>query len=105
MHKTYNTQLFTLFNPLLSRIMAMTDPKIEVLSGYPANCSAWLTVYYQRKSDTWSFEWYDRAGYHRPAALGSTLNCLMREVSDRGASSEEHLQARRVLATWGFFEA
>lgn len=105
MNKTYTLQAITLLNPLLSRVLAIVDPKIEVLSGYPANCSAWLTVYYQRKSDKWSYEWYDRAGYRRPTALGSTMDCLMREVCDRGASRQEHSQARRVLAESGFFEA
>ncbi|WP_337012799.1 hypothetical protein [Pantoea sp. AS142] len=105
MNKINTIQAFTLLNPLVSRVLAIADPKIEVLSGYPANCSAWLTVYYQRKSDRWSYEWYDRAGYRRPMSLGSTIVCLMREVSDRGASRQEHLKARQVLAKLGFFEA
>ncbi|SFN29402.1 hypothetical protein SAMN05428971_0890 [Candidatus Pantoea varia] len=105
MHKTYPGQALTLLNPLLSRIATIADPRIEVMSGYPANCSAWLTVYYQRKSGKWSYEWYDRVGYRRPTALGSTGECLMREVSDRGASRQEHSMARRVIAESGFFEA
>lgn len=106
MHKTYNIQgASTLFDQLLSRLLSIADPKTEVLSGYPANCSAWLTVYYHRKTDKWSFEWYDRAGCRRPQGLGSDADCLMREVSDRGASPQEHLQARHFLAELGFFEA
>lgn len=105
MNKTYTRQTITLFDPLLSRIQAIADPKIEVLSGYPANCSAWLTVYYQRKSDKWSFEWYDRVGYRRPTSLGSVVDCLMREVTDRGASRQEHSMARRVMDGLGFLEA
>ncbi|MGK3141955.1 hypothetical protein [Pantoea sp. C2G6] len=105
MHKIDNIQASTLFDALLSRMAAIGDPKIEVLSGYPANCSAWLTIYYQRRSDKWSFEWYDRAGYRRPTVLGSSAECLMREVSDRGASGQEMLLARRMLAEYGFFEA
>jgi len=105
MHKIDTIQASTLFDTLLSRLTAIGDPKIEVLSGYPANCSAWLTLYYQRKSGKWSLEWYDRAGYRRPALLGSALECLMSEVTDRGATSQEQMQARRVLAEYGFFEA
>ncbi|WP_325177282.1 hypothetical protein [Pantoea sp. 1B4] len=75
------------------------------MSGYPANCSVWLTVYYQRKSRKWSYEWYDRVGYHRPTELGSSMECLMREVSDCGASHQEHLIARRAMAESVFFEA
>jgi len=105
MNKTYPGQALTLLDPLLSRIVAIVDPKIEVMSGYPANCSAWLTIYYQRKSGKWSYEWYDRTGYRRPTALGSTMECLMREVTDRGASRQEHSMARRIMAESGFFEA
>ncbi|ORM53241.1 hypothetical protein HA41_09125 [Pantoea conspicua] len=106
MHKTYNIQGATTFvDQLLYRMQAIADPKTEVLSGYPANCSAWLTIYYHRKTDKWSFEWYDRAGCRRPVGLGSPADCLMREVSDRGASQQEHLQARGFLAELGFFEA
>lgn len=105
MHKTYSGQSLTLLHPLLSRLLSIVDPKIEVMSGYPANCSVWLTVYYQRKSRKWSYEWYDRVGYHRPTELGSSMECLMREVSDRGASHQEHLIARRAMAESVFFEA
>ena len=106
MHKTYNIQgASTLFNQLLLRMQAIADPKTEVLSGYPANCSAWLTIYYHRKTDKWSFEWYDRAGYRRPMGVGSPADCLMCEVKDRGATQQEQLQARHFLAEMGFFEA
>ena len=104
-NKTYSGQALTLVYPLLSRITAIVDPKIEVMSGYPAHCSGWLTLYYQRKSGRWSYEWYDKAGYRRPAALGETMRCLMREVSDRGASPQEHMMARQLLAESGFLEA
>jgi hypothetical protein len=33
------------------------------------------------------------------------MECLMREVSDRGASHQEHLIARRAMAESVFFEA
>lgn len=105
MNKTYPVPGLILSETLLSRIAAIGDPKIEVLSGYPANCSAWLTIYYQRKSGRWSYEWYDRVGYRRPASLGSVMDCLMREVNDRGASPQEQAQARRFLAEQWFFEA
>lgn len=105
MHKTYPGQAFTLFEPLLLRLAAIADPKIEVLSGYPAHCSAWLTIYYQRKSGKWSYEWYDRAGCRRPAALSDAMTCLMHEVSDRGATQQEHQMAQRLLAETGFMEA
>ncbi len=105
MHKTYPGQTLTLLAPLLSRLAAIADPKIEVMSGYPAHCSAWLTIYYQRKSGKWSYEWYDRAGCRRPVALGDPMTCLMHEVSDRGATQQEHLLARRLLAETGFMEA
>lgn len=105
MNKTYPVPVLTLADTLLSRLAALADHKIEVLSGYPANCSAWLTIYYQRKSGRWSYEWYDREGYRRPAALGSAMPCLMLEVNDRGASPQEQAQARRLLAEQGFFEA
>lgn len=105
MHKTYPGQTLTLFQPLLSCLAAIADPKIEVMSGYPAHCSAWLTIYYQRKSGRWSCEWYDRPGCRRPAALGDRMVCLMHEVSDRGATQQEHLMARRLLAEAAFMEA
>lgn len=105
MNKTCSVPILALFEPLLLRIAAVADPKIEVMSGYPANCSAWLTIYYQRKSGRWSYEWYDRAGYRRPAALDSAFPCLMLEVNDRGASPQEQAQARRLLSQQAFFEA
>lgn len=90
---------------LLSLTKKISDKRVEVFSGYPANCTTWLTIYHRRKSDSWSFEWYDKSGCRRPAALGDVSVCLMREVTDRGASDAEHMYARRLLEKTGFYDA
>lgn len=90
---------------LLRAASELFDPKIEVCSGYPAHCSSWLTIYYQRKSQRWSFEWYQHAGCQRPLALPDPDACLMQEVTDKGASPEERAQARLLLGGMAFLEA
>ena len=92
--------------PLLARAASeLFDPKIEVCSGYPAHCSSWLTVYYHRKSQRWSFEWYEHAACQRPLALPDPAASLMQEVTDKGARPEECSQALKMLERMAFMEA
>lgn len=90
---------------LVSLKLKILDEKVEVLSGYPANCSTWLTIYHYRKSDSWSFEWYGKDGCMRPALLGDISSCLMREVTAKHVSKSEYLHAHFLLASNGFLDA
>ncbi|WP_439212270.1 hypothetical protein [Duffyella gerundensis] len=92
------------FLSFLSSLMGtLTQQKVEVLSGYPANCSRWLTIYHYRHTNRWSLEWYDKPGYGRPPMLNND-DCLMREAN-KGASSEELDYARCLLEKTGFWDA
>lgn len=89
----------------MSLKLKILDEKVEVLSGYPANCNTWLTIYHYRKSDRWSFEWYGKDGCTRPALLGDMSACLMREITEKDVSKMEHAHARILLESNGFFDA
>ncbi|MDM1153244.1 hypothetical protein HXZ29_22310 [Escherichia coli] len=61
------------------------DQKVEVLYGYPANCTTWLTIYHYRKSGRWVFEWDDLFAEKRPKSWGDISECMMFEERKSGA--------------------
>lgn len=61
------------------------DQKVEVLYGYPANSTTWLTIYHYRKSGRWVFEWDDLFAEKRPKSWGdiSFLFCCHCMTADQ----------------------
>lgn len=78
------------------------DQKVEVLYGYPANCTTWLTIYHYRKSGRWVFEWDDLFAEKRPKSWGDISECMMFEERKSGATREEFNEAWRRLSERGY---
>ncbi len=77
------------------------DQKVEVLYGYPANSTTWLTIYHYRKSGRWVFEWDDLFAEKRPKSWGDISECMMFEERKSGATREEFNEAWRRLSERG----
>lgn len=78
------------------------DQKVEVLYGYPANSTTWLTIYHYRKSGRWVFEWDDLFAEKRPKSWGDISECMMFEERKSGATREECNEAWRRLSERGY---
>ncbi|ENZ6172065.1 hypothetical protein ONP73_17650 [Salmonella enterica subsp. enterica serovar Lille] len=78
------------------------DQKVEVLYGYPANSTTWLTIYHYRKSGRWVFEWDDLFAEKRPKSWGDISECMMFEERKSGATREEFNEAWRRLSERGY---
>ncbi|MGM7454167.1 hypothetical protein [Escherichia albertii] len=78
------------------------DQKVEVLYGYPANSTTWLTIYHYRKSGRWVFEWDDLFADKRPKSWGDISECLMFEERKSGATREEFNEAWARLSERGY---
>ena len=78
------------------------DQKVEVLYGYPANCTTWLTIYHYRKSGRWVFEWDDLFAEKRPKSWGDISECMMFEERKSGATREVFNEAWRRLSERGY---
>ncbi len=78
------------------------DQKVEVLYGYPANSTTWLTIYHYRKSGRWVFEWDDLFAEKRPKSWGDISECMMFEERKSGATREEFNEAWRLLSERGY---
>ncbi len=78
------------------------DQKVEVLYGYPANSTTWLTIYHYRKSGRWVFEWDDLFAEKRPKSWGDISECMMFEERKSGATREEFNEAWARLSERGY---
>ncbi|EGO8042873.1 hypothetical protein FEK96_20045 [Escherichia coli] len=78
------------------------DQKVEVLYGYPANSTTWLTIYHYRKSGRWVFEWDDLFAEKRPKSWGDISECMMFEERKSGATQEEFNEAWARLSERGY---
>lgn len=78
------------------------DQKVEVLYGYPANSTTWLTIYHYRKSGRWVFEWDDLFAEKRSKSWGDISECMMFEERKSGATREEFNEAWARLSERGY---
>ncbi|EJD1075735.1 hypothetical protein M1J64_004065 [Salmonella enterica] len=78
------------------------DQKVEVLYGYPANSTTWLTIYHYRKSGRWVFELDDLFAEKRPKSWGDISECMMFEERKSGATREEFNEAWARLSERGY---
>lgn len=72
--------------------------EIPVLYGYPSNSNTWLTLYYNRKTKDWIFEWDDLFDSGRGKEFGDIKKSYMYPDRKGGATEEEIERARHVLS-------
>lgn len=72
--------------------------EIPVLYGYPSNSNTWLTLYYNRKTNGWIFEWDDLFDSGRGKEFGDIKKSYMYPNRKDGATEEEIEDARRILS-------
>ena len=73
---------------------------IEIIYGYPAYCTRYLTLYYNRAKNRWIFEWDDLFADPRPAHWPIQDSMLFVSSNTR-ATKAEIKRAWRVLEERG----
>lgn len=86
------------FNDWKWKILNNRD--IEVLVGYPAYCDEYLTIYYNRVKNKWTFEWDDLFADPRPSKY-PIHRCMMVIPLDTEATQEEISYAMTLLRQRG----
>lgn len=68
-----------------------------VIYGYPSHRKTWLTVYINRSTGVWEFEWDDLFDSGRPASMYPLhLNMMVREHTGN-ATDEEYQTAMELV--------
>lgn len=78
----------------------LNNRDIEILVGYPAHCNEYLTIYYNRAKNKWTFEWDDLFADPRPSKY-PIHKCMMVIPLDTEATPEEVNHARILLRQRG----